>query len=128
MFPTWASSFLLSVSKGLWKHPTADADAFRDASMHTCTGLIAQGWSKELYLVFFLALWSVLKFLFFSPWSAPLSHLHVHPLLGSCDDTTWHDLVRYRATTGRTSDPRLPLGVPGRILRSRVRDGYRSCQ
>lgn len=30
----------------------------------TCTGLIEQGWSKWLYLLFFLALWNALKFLF----------------------------------------------------------------
>ena len=35
----------------------------------TCTGLIEQGWSKWLYLVFFLALWNALKFFFFGPWS-----------------------------------------------------------
>ena len=38
----------------------------------TCTGLIEQGWSKWLYLVFFLALWNSLKFLFFGPWSVVL--------------------------------------------------------
>lgn len=38
----------------------------------TCTGLIEQGWSKWPYLVFFLALWNALKFLFFGPWSLVL--------------------------------------------------------
>lgn len=38
----------------------------------TCTGLIEQDWSKWLYLVFFLALWNALKFLFFGPWSVVL--------------------------------------------------------
>lgn len=38
----------------------------------TCTGLIEQGWSKWLYLVFFLALWNALKFLLFGPWSVLL--------------------------------------------------------
>ncbi|WP_182355137.1 hypothetical protein [Flaviflexus huanghaiensis] len=38
----------------------------------TCTGLIQQGWSKWLYLVFFLTLWNALKFLFFGPWSLVL--------------------------------------------------------
>lgn len=38
----------------------------------TCTGLIEQGWSKWLYLVFFVALWNALKFLFFGPWSLVL--------------------------------------------------------
>ncbi|WP_182048912.1 hypothetical protein [Changpingibacter yushuensis] len=38
----------------------------------TCTGLIEQGWSKWLYLVFFLALWNALKFFFFGPWSLVL--------------------------------------------------------
>lgn len=35
----------------------------------TCTGLIEQGWSKWLYLVFILALWNALKLLLFGPWS-----------------------------------------------------------
>lgn len=38
----------------------------------TCTELIEQGWTKWLYLVFFLALWNALKFLFFGPWSLVL--------------------------------------------------------
>jgi len=38
----------------------------------TCTGLIEQGWSKLLYLVFFLALWNALKFILFGPWSLVL--------------------------------------------------------
>lgn len=38
----------------------------------TCTGLIEQGWSKWLYLVFFLALWNALKFLIFGPLSLVL--------------------------------------------------------
>lgn len=38
----------------------------------TCTGLIEQGWSKWLYLLFFLALWNALKFLLFGPWSVVL--------------------------------------------------------
>lgn len=38
----------------------------------TCTGLIEQGWSKWLYLLFFLALWNALKFILFGPWSLVL--------------------------------------------------------
>ncbi|MDO4254651.1 MAG: hypothetical protein Q4C81_05830 [Kocuria sp.] len=38
----------------------------------TCTGLIEQGWSKWLYLVFFLTLWNALKFILFGPWSLSL--------------------------------------------------------
>ncbi|QNA92985.1 MULTISPECIES: hypothetical protein [unclassified Microbacterium] len=38
----------------------------------TCTGLIEQGWSKWLYLVFFLALWNALKLILFGPWSLVL--------------------------------------------------------
>ena len=38
----------------------------------TCTGLIEQGWSKWLHLVFFLAFWNALKLFFFGPWSLVL--------------------------------------------------------
>lgn len=38
----------------------------------TCTGLIEQGWSKWLYLMFLLSLWNALKFLLFGPWSLAL--------------------------------------------------------
>jgi uncharacterized membrane protein YhaH (DUF805 family) len=34
-----------------------------------CTTLIDQGWSKWLYLLFFLLLWNGLKFLIMGPWS-----------------------------------------------------------
>ncbi|MHC9046841.1 hypothetical protein ACYX8G_19830 [Microbacterium saperdae] len=37
-----------------------------------CTGLTEQGWSKWLYLVFFLALWNALKLILFGPWSLVL--------------------------------------------------------
>ena len=35
----------------------------------TCIGLIEQGWSKRLHLVFILALCNALKFLLFDQWS-----------------------------------------------------------
>lgn len=57
----------------------------------TSTGLIEQGWGKWLYLVFFLAQWNALKFLFFGPWSLVL-------------------LARARGREGRARRRQLKLG------------------